>query len=593
MLLYANPFAEGDDKYRLRTGDMNWSVFRDYVLRRHDDTNRKAWSAAHKEPRTVRARNQALFENARVLSDKLDAWLDGLAPEAELEKLGQLQDTLISRLEFVQVSVGSAPDAFLLFETLNDRGLQLSQGDLLKNHLLSRVASHKSASTDQIEQAAEEWDGLVDDLGPSVDLTRFLRHFLLASFFPVKKEEVFDRFKAQVASKGPLELLAEFREFGKLYGEFGDPATIEADADLQAQLHALSVLRAESCYPALLMARRYLSREDFLAFARLAEILTYRYSSVCGLDAKELQAGYHRAAKLLMDSKGLELEAARTEIEAMLPGTEQFLSAFRRQRMGAQYLARYTLQCVERALNPGKEFKGNDAVHLEHIMPQTLSDDWKASLGENLEDHPAFVQRWGNLTLLHAPLNIGASNGPFATKQVAYADSEVSITAALSDYLRWGLDAIDQRQEWMAVVADSIWSVNGFVKSAVAFQPLRIHPALEGLGLSERSRLEQLIPKSAPATPDALRVAIDDHTVELTQRGVLEAASLGESLNRVLNRWAAFGDDGRRLAVAAATYYVEMSDAADDSASGGLEDDLVVIKSACKVLSVEELLPED
>lgn len=112
MLLYANPFAEGDDKYRLRTSDANWAVFRDYVLRRHDDPHRKPWEAASKEPRTVRARNQALFENARVLSEKLDVWLEGLEPAASVERLAQLQNTLITRLEFVQVSVGSAPDAF-------------------------------------------------------------------------------------------------------------------------------------------------------------------------------------------------------------------------------------------------------------------------------------------------------------------------------------------------------------------------------------------------------------------------------------------------------------------------------------------------
>ena len=193
-----------------------------------------------------------------MLGEKLDLWLEGLQPAAALERLGRLQDTLIAGLEFVQISVGSAPDAFLLSETLNDRGLQLSQGDLLKNHLLSRVAGHSPAPTARVEQAADEWEGLLDDLGSSVDVTRFLRHFLLATSFPVKKEQVFDRFKAQVAAKGPTGLLGELREFGKLYGQFADPARVEADPALQAQLYALTVLRAESCYPALLMARRFL-----------------------------------------------------------------------------------------------------------------------------------------------------------------------------------------------------------------------------------------------------------------------------------------------------------------------------------------------
>ncbi len=52
QLLYANQFAKGDERYRLRTGDANWPIFRDYVLRRHDDPARKRWSEANSESPT-------------------------------------------------------------------------------------------------------------------------------------------------------------------------------------------------------------------------------------------------------------------------------------------------------------------------------------------------------------------------------------------------------------------------------------------------------------------------------------------------------------------------------------------------------------
>jgi uncharacterized protein with ParB-like and HNH nuclease domain len=39
----ANPYAEGDLKFKLRTGDSNWSVFRDFVLRQSDDPARLTW----------------------------------------------------------------------------------------------------------------------------------------------------------------------------------------------------------------------------------------------------------------------------------------------------------------------------------------------------------------------------------------------------------------------------------------------------------------------------------------------------------------------------------------------------------------------
>jgi len=104
-----------------------------------------------------------------------------------------------------------------------------------------------------------------------------------------------------------------------------------------------------------------------------------------------------------------------------MPSSEQFKASFQRQQMGAHYLLRYTLQNIERFKNPGREFKENLAVHIEHVLPQTLSDEWRRCLGPNAADHEAYVQRWGNLTLLHAPLNKG--NDLFALKQEKYRSS--------------------------------------------------------------------------------------------------------------------------------------------------------------------------
>jgi hypothetical protein len=590
-LLHSNQFAEGDARYRLRTGDANWSVFRDYVLRRYDDADRRTWDMAHLETRIVRSRNQALFDNAKLLAEKLDTWLEGLADAEAVQQIEKLQQTLIQKLDFVVVSVGSAPDAFLLFETLNDRGLQLSQGDLLKNHLLSKIAADTSDPTAEVEAAADEWDGLLDDLGSTVDVTRFLRHYLLARSFPVKKEQVFDKFKAQVNAKGPLPLLKELRDLAVLYGQIAEPAKVESDPEMQALLQALNVLRAETCHPALLVASKYLSRDDFVAFARLAEILTYRYSSVCGLNGGDLQAAYHRAAKLLLDSKGADLDAARAEITQMMPGSEQFIPSFQRQRMGAQYLARYTLQGIERALNPGKEFKGNDAVHIEHIMPQTPNEDWKECLGETVADHPVFVQRWGNLALLHAPLNQEASNYSFADKQAKYDQSEVVLTQDLTAYLRWGYDVIEQRQKWMAELADAMWSVDGHTAPEHP-SPAPLDAALDSFEPSQRAALASYLPAAAPATKTDLITAIDGHATSLELHGVDGAAEIAGSLRAVISRWGELGTDGRRLVAAAVAYFADVGDQANDLGEGGLDDDLAVLHAACDALALDDIAPE-
>ena len=57
--------------------------------------------------------------------------------------------------KLVTIEVTDLEDAFLLFETLNDRGLDLSAADLLKNDLLGSSSASMAAiaaSNDRIQQ---------------------------------------------------------------------------------------------------------------------------------------------------------------------------------------------------------------------------------------------------------------------------------------------------------------------------------------------------------------------------------------------------------------------------------------------------------
>ena len=114
----------------------------------------------------------------------------------------------------------------------------------------------------------------------------------------------------------------------------------------------------------------------------------------------------------------------------------------------------------ERALYPEeKTLKDTRDVHIEHIMPQTLSAEWRAELGDEAEQHELYVNRWGNLTLLGGKKNIGISNSVFSRKREEYRDSLIGMTQELIQYDRWGIHEIEQRQEHLAKLADNIWRI--------------------------------------------------------------------------------------------------------------------------------------
>lgn len=591
-LLIADAYADGDARYRLRVGEKNWRAFRDFVYREKDDEARVRVDETVKHD--PGGWNRRLFENARRLADRLAEWLPETKSEREA-RLEELETALVKRLQVVAIRVGNVGDAFLLFETLNDRGLQLSAADLLKNHLLAQVG--KKGDEASVREAAAEWDGLVDDLGSDVDVTRFLRHFLLIRYPKVRKDDIFDRFKSQASESGPRAMLHDLRQYGRLYGEFEDPSRVQ-DEEVRQALEDLKTLRAVTCYTALMPARRFLSSEDFTRFARLAEVLTYRYSTIASRDAKDLERIYHRAAKLLAESEGANLEEARQELIAAMPDSEIFVRSFMDQRMGRQYVVRYTLGRIEERLSDEneKEFRANKKVHIEHIMPQTLSDAWVDALGDRVIDHAAAVDLWGNLTLLYYKMNIRARNDSFATKQEYYAKSAVTLTRQLCEEPEWTIDSIHARQRWLAELADRIWSIPSetATDSRLPDWPARDQLLAQTLPARELTLLRDMSVETAADEMAPLVDRVRDHTADLladlSDAAVrAECEALGRALISAIGESAQLDAHARRLLRGAVDYFLLAEDAAPDTSPGGLEDDRRVVDAVLTAIADRRL----
>ena len=64
---------------------------------------------------------------------------------------------------------------------------------------------------------------MLEYLGAGVDVSRFLRHYLMGYQQSVKKDEVFDHFKALIRTRDPQWVLDELRVVARMYGEFESP----------------------------------------------------------------------------------------------------------------------------------------------------------------------------------------------------------------------------------------------------------------------------------------------------------------------------------------------------------------------------------
>ncbi|GAA4682378.1 DUF262 domain-containing protein [Pseudonocardia yuanmonensis] len=96
----------------------------------------------------------------------------------------------------VKIEVASHADAFVLFESLNNRGMPLTPVDLIKNHLLAA----SSGDGLDVDDAFKMWNEMLSNLGDTYSThERFLRHYYNAF-----KAELPEVLNAQVATKSKL-----------------------------------------------------------------------------------------------------------------------------------------------------------------------------------------------------------------------------------------------------------------------------------------------------------------------------------------------------------------------------------------------------
>jgi len=162
-----------------------------------------------------------------------------------------------------------------------------------------------------------------------------------------------------------------------------------------------------------------------------------------------VSAGNIKTAKQLYDaSKGF------------LVADGDFEQAFATARVSQHYLARFYLRVLEKQNGAGDDGElvvnpNEDAVNLEHIMPQAREPHWTGSV--TAEQHAAFLKRLGNLALLDKALNGQSGNLPFADKILSFKGSKIALTSQIATYQTWTPTEIDTRQKILAGLSVKAW----------------------------------------------------------------------------------------------------------------------------------------
>ncbi len=173
--------------------ESNNDVFMRHVIRESaiEDIEQELASLSRYDPNR-RLLEAALFCRTRVKEIGLEAEDTSQGAEHLFRLVRYIRDNV----KVVRLNVPNEANAYTVFETLNDRGLDLSVLDLVKNHLFGRAGSQMA-----LRDMQRRWTQMASSL-TNVRADDFIKAWWTSRHGRVQNPQLFARFKERVSSSG-------------------------------------------------------------------------------------------------------------------------------------------------------------------------------------------------------------------------------------------------------------------------------------------------------------------------------------------------------------------------------------------------------
>ncbi|WQV91509.1 DUF262 and DUF1524 domain-containing protein [Helicobacter pylori] len=433
-----NSNKDGDKKFRLILSESD----KDTLLSLIDENRRKP-----SEPSLKIMENFKLFEEwIRKNTDKLETIFKGL-----------------EKLMIVWIALKKEKDdPQLIFESMNSKGIELTQTDLIRNYIIMETEVKK-----QEDFYNQYWRAMEEDFKQNETLfNQFVRHYLTIKTGKIPTEKrVYEAFKDYRQKKG-IEIEDLLKDLQKYCGYFCQIAfKKEAKKDLNKALSFLVDLEMDVIYPLLLelysdYSDGVLSKQDFIPIIYLTESYICR-RAVCGLGTNSLNKVFPSFTKHIQKDeyfKSLKAHFGYLTEKQRFPNNDEFKEHFITIDFYHFKKIKYFLERLEKF--DTEEPVDTQECTIEHIMPQILTEEWKRDLGENFQAiHDKYLHTIGNLTL--TGYNQKYSNNSFQEKrdmEKGFKQSPLRLNQSLKDLEVFGEEEIEKRANDLADWALKIWT---------------------------------------------------------------------------------------------------------------------------------------
>lgn len=442
-------------------------------------------------PASLQGSAERLFNAFDYCYDFLVQNFEWRAPEDVQPFFGYLY----RKVKVMQITTPDIGDALKIFETINERGVGLNPMDLLKNLIFRQVERAQFAPLNA------KWKQLVSILENHHEKPlRFLRYYFMANYTIegernngiLREDDIYNWItKSENADQvnylsKPVDFVIDLTQSAELFVKYFRGQDKEGPNPVLQNIRHLGG-GAFRQHLILLLAARHLNRDDFTLLAERIEALVF-YFLVTREPAKELERRFARWSDDLIrikDRTALDAFIEKRITPELTSRAGRFKNDFLEltQNSFPKYRSKYILSKIANYVDgerrggdysPSIETYNNRGVEVEHILPQTPTQELLDNYGETYYED---VVRLGNLTLLEKTINIVVGNLDFYTVKVPeYENSQFYLTKSIAKldvigkntsvnrlnkllrtYATWNQATIMDRQELLYELAARVW----------------------------------------------------------------------------------------------------------------------------------------
>lgn len=334
---------------------------------------------------------------------------------------------IFNKAMFIYVSTDNMEDAFRLFTILNDRGIPLTNADILKSQNIGALESEKD-----VQKYAKIWEEIEGKHGENFD--RFLQFIRTILVKEKARMSLLDEFNEKIYKGKPKPKLQPGKEtfqliekYNEIYEDFIELQEKTLSNSYKNLVTIMKIgFRSDDWIPPLM---HYCYKFGTNCLDKFLQKLEFKFAGdwVCGVTPTMRIEAMNNILKAIDQTSPEDLVSLIDNPNLFAINEQEYRQNIEGNIYKKQY-CRYLLLKLEYLLSDNTVHLSNyNYITVEHILPQNpaKNSQWRKDFTD--EEREYWVDKLANLVLINKRKNSALSNLNFAEKKKRYLKGRIDV----------------------------------------------------------------------------------------------------------------------------------------------------------------------